>query len=65
VPPRGRTDPEVIRRETENTVKICLKYGCPLELVLKDITTVSRNPRNLTVWADTVSEVLDAYYGKD
>lgn len=57
-------DPEVIRKETENTVNLCLKYGCPLEFVLKDITTVSRKPENLIIWADTVSNILDQYYGK-
>ena len=58
------TDPDVIRAETEKTVKLCQKYGCPLELVLKDISTVSNRPENLIVWSKTVSEVLDAYYGK-
>ena len=59
-----KTDPEVIRRETETTVKLCQKYGCPAEFVLKDISTVSHRPENLIVWAKTVSEVLDAYYGE-
>jgi hypothetical protein len=59
-----QTDPEIIRKETENTVKLCLKYGCPLEFVLKDISTVSLKPENLTVWANTVSDVLDQYYEK-
>lgn len=59
-----RTDSEVIRKETENTVRLCLKYGCPVEFVLKDITTVSRRLENLTVWANTVSDVLDQYYEK-
>jgi len=59
-----RTDPDVVRKETEDTVKACIRYGCPLEFVLKDITTVSGDVRNLIVWAETVSEVLDAYYGK-
>ena len=58
------TDPEVIRKETENTVKTCIRYGCPYELVLKDISTVSYKPDNLFVWARTVNEVLDEYYGK-
>ncbi|MBP5781839.1 MAG: hypothetical protein J6X34_11495, partial [Clostridia bacterium] len=56
------TDPDLIRRETEETVKTCLKYGCPYEIVLKDISTVSSDPRNLIVWADTVGSVLDKYY---
>ena len=58
------TDPEVIRRETEKTVKLCQRYGCPVEFVLKDISTVSHRPGNLIVWAQTVSDVLDAYYGR-
>lgn len=53
------TDPEVIRKETEKTVQVCQKYGCPCEFVLKDISTVSHRPENLIVWAKTVSEVLD------
>ncbi len=59
-----QTDPEVIRKETEETVKVCLKYGCPVEFVLKDISTVSHRPENLIIWADTVAEVLDHYYGE-
>lgn len=57
-------DPDVIRRETETTVKLCQKYGCPAEFVLKDISTVSHRPENLIIWAKTVSDVLDAYYGR-
>ena len=56
------TDPEVIRRETEETVKACIKYGCPYDIVLKDISTVSNRPENLIVWAQAVSDVLDKYY---
>lgn len=58
------TDPEVIRRETEETVKACVKHGCPCEFVLKDISTVSHKPENLILWAQTVSDVLDQYYDK-
>ena len=58
------TDTDVIRKETEKTVKLCQKHGCPVEFVLKDISTVSHRPENLIIWAQTVSEVLDAYYGQ-
>lgn len=58
------TDPDVIRKETEKTVKLCQKYGCPVEFVLKDISTVSNKPENLIVWSEVVSDVLDTYYGK-
>ena len=59
-----KTDPEVIRREVEETVKACIKYGCPYELVLKDISTVSNRPENLFIWAKTVSDVIDGFYGE-
>ena len=57
------TDPASVRAETEKTVKICQKYGCPLEFVLKDISTVGHKPENLIVWANTVADVLDEFYG--
>ena len=59
------TDPALIRREAEESVKAALKHGCPMDYVLKDITTVSRKPQNLILWAETVSDVMDAYYGAD
>ena len=58
------TDPEVVRKEIESTVRLCRKYGCPCDITLKDISTVSYRPRNLIVWAETASEVLDEYYGE-
>ena len=58
------TDPEVIKQEIEATVKACIKHGCPYDYVLKDISTVSNKPSNLIVWSETVSEVLDRYYGE-
>jgi hypothetical protein len=58
------TDPEIVRKETKETVKAAIRYGCPTEFVLKDISTVSNRPENLIVWANTVSEVLDQYYGE-
>lgn len=59
-----KTDPDVIRREIEETVKACLRYGCPYDISLKDISTVSSRPENLIVWAQTASDVLDQYYDK-
>ncbi len=59
-----KTDPDVIRKEITDTVKVCLKYGCPLDITLKDITTVRNDPSNLIVWAKAASEVLDCYYGE-
>ena len=60
-----RTDPAEIREEIEETVKLAIKYGCPLDITLKDISTVSHRPENLIVWSQAVSDVLDRYYGAE
>jgi len=59
-----RTDPDIVRREITETVTQCQKYGCPCDITLKDISTVSYRPENLIIWAQTASEVLDEYYGE-
>ena len=59
-----KTDPDEVRKETVKAVEACMRYGCPAEFVLKDISTVTHRPENLIVWASTVSDVLDEYYGK-
>ena len=46
---------------SEETVKAMQKYGCPMDYVLKDITTVSCKPQNLIVWAETVSLFIRAW----
>ena len=58
------TDPEVVKRELLETVVQCQKYGCPFDYVLKDISTVNDRPENLILWAKTVSDVLDGFYGE-
>ena len=60
----GTLDPEVIRKEITATVEACQKHGCPLEIVLKDISTVGYRPQNLMTWAEIASDVLDLYYEK-
>ncbi len=59
-----RTDPEQVREEITETVELCLKYGCPCDITLKDISTVSYRPQNLIEWSKAASAVLDAYYGE-
>ena len=62
--PLSNCQTTVVRKEIESTVRLCRKYGCPCDITLKDISTVSYRPRNLIVWAETASEVLDEYYGE-
>lgn len=52
-------DPEVIRQDLQATVDVCQEHGCPLELILKDISTVRYEPQRLFKWAQVAMEVVN------
>lgn len=43
--------PEAVEDDLRHTLGICAEYGCPLELILKDISTVRYEPQRLWQWA--------------
>lgn len=53
-------NPEQIRADLTRTRDICKKYGCPLELILKDISTVHYEPQRLAEWGRIAMEVVGA-----
>jgi len=53
---------EVVEKEISETIEACVKNKCPYEFVLKDISTVNNNPRNLIEWTKTVTETINRYY---
>ena len=55
-------DEDAVRKETRETIEACLRHGCPYEFALKDISTVSYKPQNLSRWVRIVEETIDAYY---
>jgi hypothetical protein len=55
-----RFDPDLVRRDLLATREVCTRYGCPLELILKDISTVCYQPQRLTQWAAIAMEVVGA-----
>lgn len=55
-------DEDAVRKEIRKTMDAVMKYGCPAEFVLKDISTVSYKPQNLTKWVDIVESTIDEYY---
>ena len=57
-------DEEVVRKEIEETVTFCVKYGCPCDITLKDISTVSYRPQNLMKWSAIASDVLDRCFDR-
>ncbi len=48
---------DAIRKDLEETRDACARYGCPLEFILKDISTVRYEPQRLWQWADIAMEV--------
>ena len=53
-------DPERVRADLRATRRVCEKYGCPLEFILKDISTVGYAPERLFHWARIAMEVAGA-----
>jgi hypothetical protein len=53
-------DSAKVRADLTATREICRKNGCPLELILKDISTVGHDPRRLFEWARIAMEVATA-----
>lgn len=51
---------EAVKEDLEQTRDICRNHGCPLELILKDISTIRYEPERLTRWADIAMEVAGA-----
>jgi hypothetical protein len=58
----ARFSREAVEQEITETVEACMENKCPYEFVLKDISTVGGNPRNLIEWAKTVTGTIDRYY---
>jgi hypothetical protein len=51
-------DAAAVRAHLLATRKACEKYGCPLEYILKDISTVGHQPERLFEWARIAMEVV-------
>ena len=49
--------PEQVQTDLAATRNICDKYGCPLEFILKDISTVRYEPERLFKWARIAMQV--------
>jgi hypothetical protein len=50
--------PDQVRADLMATRKVCDKHGCPLEYILKDISTVRYEPQRLTEWARIAMDVV-------
>ena len=52
-----RFDPDRVREDLQATRSVCRQHGCPLEYILKDISTVRYQPQRLSEWARIAMEV--------
>jgi hypothetical protein len=50
-------DEDLVRKDLEETRDICRRFGCPLEIIFKDISTVFNQPGRLKKWADIAMAV--------
>ena len=48
----GTWEPDIVKRDLQDTLDRCSRHGCPVELILKDISTVAYEPHRLWEWAD-------------
>jgi hypothetical protein len=55
-------DPQVIRQDLSATVKVCEQFTCPLELILKDISTLRYEPQRLFQWAEVAMQVVNGFF---
>lgn len=53
-------EPDTVRADLQATADICARYACPLEMILKDISTVRYQPQRLFDWAQIAMQVANA-----
>jgi hypothetical protein len=51
-------DADIVKKDLLETKKICGEYGCPFELILKDISTVQNKPERLILWHDIAMDIV-------
>ena len=47
-----------VREDLLATIRVCQQHGCPLEIILKDISTVRHQPERLFQWAGVAMEAV-------
>jgi hypothetical protein len=49
---------ETIENDIRETVEVCARYGCPVEIIMKDISTVQYQPQRLWEWVDVAMRIV-------
>jgi hypothetical protein len=53
-------DPDAVERDLKATIDACARHGSPLELILKDVSTVRGRPQRLWDWVDIAMRLVQA-----
>ena len=53
----GEWSPERVEQDLRETIECCERHGCPLELILKDLSTVEYEPQRLWEWAEIATRL--------
>ncbi|MCK4284291.1 MAG: hypothetical protein KAX44_08240 [Candidatus Brocadiae bacterium] len=56
-------DEDFIRDDLTETLRITKAHGCPVEIVMKDVHTLNREPGRLARWVQLAREQVDEVYG--
>jgi hypothetical protein len=54
----GSFDADLVRADLAETVEICRRHNTPCELILKDVSTVCKDPARLSQWEQIAMEVV-------
>ena len=52
-------EPEAVEKELRATVETCRRTGTPVELILKDVSTIRYDARRLWEWVDVAMRVVN------
>jgi len=51
-------NPQAVQRDLQETLDACARHSCPVELILKDISTVRYQPQRLWEWAELAMRMV-------
>ncbi len=51
-------NPQAVEKDLRSVLEVCSRHGCPVEFILKDISTVRYQPQRLWEWADIAMKVV-------
>lgn len=57
---RDAWDLSAVKADLKETIDACSRHQCPLELILKDVSTVRYEPQRLWQWAQAAMELVQA-----